>query len=85
MGRGRTGGGGERQSYLEQLGHSPPLLLGDCGVFLLDHAEAGDGELELDFYFGLLRVSVVVLEAWRGHWGVGTTTEDEGAIVGESG
>ena len=74
---------GSRRNYLEKLGHGPSLLLGDCGVFLLDHAEAGNGELELDFDFGLLRMSVVVLQVLRDSEEVGTTTEDEGAILEE--
>ena len=54
MGKGKSGGGDEQERYLEKLGHGPSLLFGDGGILLLDHTEAGYGELELDFYFGLL-------------------------------
>jgi len=37
----------------EQASHRSPLLFGHCLVFLLDHAEAGYRELELDFEFCL--------------------------------
>jgi len=41
--------GGFDFSGFEEAGHGAPLLLGYCFVFLLDHAEACDGELELYF------------------------------------
>lgn len=45
----------------KENGHFSSLLLRDCGVFLLDHAEAGDGEAELDFELVLGRSVVVEL------------------------
>ena len=44
-------------ALLEELGHGSALLFGDGGVFLFYHAEAADGELELDFDLGLVWVS----------------------------
>lgn len=44
-------------------------MLRDCGFFLLDHAEAGDGEFELDFEFGLregVRWLHICGIGWRG-------------------
>lgn len=40
--------------YLEQLCHFSSLLFRFCRVFLLDHAESGYGEFELDFEFVLV-------------------------------
>jgi len=77
----RAGRVRKQGEYFEKLGHGSSLLFGYRSVFLLDHTEAGDGELELDFYLGLLRASILVLKAWDGLEGVGTTTVDEGAIV----
>lgn len=37
----------------EQASHRSPLLFGHCFVLLLDHAEAGYRELELNFEFCL--------------------------------
>jgi hypothetical protein len=42
------------------LGHCPTLLFGYCFVFLLDHSQARDGELELDFELCLVGVRDVL-------------------------
>ena len=44
----------------EQLGHCPTLLFGYCFVFLLDHSQARDGELELNFELCLVGVRDVL-------------------------
>jgi hypothetical protein len=41
---------------LEQLGHGAALGFGEGFVAFLDHAQAGDGEFELDFDFGLFTI-----------------------------
>jgi len=43
---------------LEELGHSSPLLLCYCCVFLLRHSESGDGQLELHFKLRLGGISL---------------------------
>ena len=56
-------------AYFEKLGHCAPLLLCDCRVLLLDHAQSADGELQLHLDFTLRHVSAmdrVVVERWRG-------------------
>lgn len=42
-------GGLGRRCYLEELGHGSALLFCNGLVFLLDYAEAGYGEFEVDF------------------------------------
>lgn len=48
---------------LEKPSHGASLLFGYCFIFLLDHAEARDGELELDLELclGVACVSFLLL------------------------
>ena len=50
----------------EELGHGAALLFGYCFIFLLDHAEACYGELELHFE---LRLEGRVSEEFGGSMG----------------
>ena len=62
----------------EKLGHRTALLLGYCFVFLLDHAETGNGKLELNFE---LRLEGRVSEDFGGKDGRHTIRDDEGAMI----
>lgn len=64
-------------AHLKQVPHCSPLLLRDGSVFLLNHLQSADGQLELHLELGLGRVQQISMRLVDMSL---TTTVDDGAI-----